>query len=196
MRQFFLFALTILSAACATTKPSIGTHTEDISRYRIVMEPPLPDKKTDQAPDKETITEVTRLQPPSNPERLLFDTLLHRKAQQLGLLRETNGYRILLYSDRNARDADEYLKKFKEFAQKNNIEETPDRRYEQPNYKVRLGNFFSRMEAYPLLVKVREEFRDAIITPTRIDLDALRKKYNAPVVENELPLITEEDDNR
>ncbi len=43
--------------------------------------------------------------------------------------------------------------------------------YDEPNFKVRVGAYFTRLEAQKSITIVREEFPNAIIIPERIPID-------------------------
>lgn len=45
--------------------------------------------------------------------------------------------------------------------------------YQQPYFKLRIGDFKTRLEAYKLLIKVREHFHDAFIIRDGIDINNL-----------------------
>lgn len=40
--------------------------------------------------------------------------------------------------------------------------------FDQPNYKVRMKEFYSQLEAYPVFKEVQSKFHKAILVPTRI----------------------------
>ena len=193
--NFGLVALAFLLGACAASKPPVTSHNEDLRPYRVSVVPEERPRET--LPPEETpkVEEVT-LDPPENSEQILFDTLLAQKAREVALIKEASGYRILIYSGRNPREADEVIEKYDEFSRFNEeIEPKATRDYEQPNYKVRVGNFFTRIEAFYFLNKIKEEFPNAIVTPATVELDKIRKKYNAPIVEVEEEPEETTDDN-
>jgi hypothetical protein len=45
--------------------------------------------------------------------------------------------------------------------------------YQQPNFRVRVGDFRNRMEAHALYKKMLEEFPEVIIVPDKINLPKL-----------------------
>ena len=50
-------------------------------------------------------------------------------------------------------------------------ESRPETKYEQPVYKVRVGDFGDRLEAQAVYAQLQEEFPDAIVIPSRIRLN-------------------------
>jgi len=50
--------------------------------------------------------------------------------------------------------------------------------FQEPNYKIRVGNFRSRMDAQRFLVKISEQFSDAfIVKDNEIDLPNVNDEY-------------------
>ena len=47
----------------------------------------------------------------------------------------------------------------------------PELVYNQPNYKVKVGKFLTRLEAQPLFTQLKKEFDNAIVAPERIYID-------------------------
>lgn len=180
---FFVLLAAFFLASCAASKPPVGTYSENLSRYRITPEPPEKEETVQAVTEEEPEPEVLVVRPPENQEKILFDTLLSKKAEQVAYVSKAQGYRILLYSGRSANEADQVRQDFRNFTSLNQIEERPTRDYEQPNYKIRVGNFFTRLDAFYFLNKIREEFPSAIIVPEAIDLNALRRQYGVPIVE-------------
>jgi len=78
--------------------------------------------------------------------------------------RYVEGLTIQLYSGNDRAKAKEVqMRVYRHF---------PDSRpkiiFDQPNYKVRMEEFYSQFEAYPVFKSVQEKFGKAILVPTRI----------------------------
>ncbi len=74
------------------------------------------------------------------------------------------GLTIQLYSGNDRSSAKEVqLKAFRHFPDSN-----PKLIFDQPNYKVRMGSFYTQLEAYPVYKSVQSKFSKAILVPTRI----------------------------
>lgn len=46
----------------------------------------------------------------------------------------------------------------------------PSMIFDQPNYKVRIGSFYTQLEAYGLYTRIKHVFKKAILVPSRIYL--------------------------
>jgi hypothetical protein len=72
-----------------------------------------------------------------------------------------SGYRILLYSGNDRSEAGKAKEKAYILYPKGDVYTT----YSAPTFKVRFGNFYSRLEAWQLLKKIQVHFPQAVITP-------------------------------
>lgn len=82
-------------------------------------------------------------------------------------IRYINGYSIQVYSgnDRNkAAQVRETVMSISEGFE-------PKISYNQPNYKVKVGKYFSRIEANKDLVALKNEFRQALLVPDKIPIE-------------------------
>ncbi len=79
------------------------------------------------------------------------------------------GYRIQIFFGSERKAAQDAHAKF--------LQQNPDEEayliYQQPNFKVRVGNFRTRLEAQPLFRKVLPEFERVFIVPDKINLPKL-----------------------
>lgn len=82
------------------------------------------------------------------------------------------GYRIQIYFGKKRQKAQDIKARF--------YKHFPGKRaymvYEQPNFKIRVGNFRNKMEAQKLFYKLKEEFSTVLIVPTKIDYPQLKEK--------------------
>ncbi len=176
-----LLALALLLPSCISSKPPVATYSESLEKYRVRLTPPPMPSATAEKEETEIVERV--LEPPTNTEKADFDALLVDKAEKITLIEKATGYCILLHSGRDSRVAEKVLEDYKLFSRTQEIEAEAYKNYEQPNYKVRIGRFFTRMDAYPVWKQIKEEFPEVIITPTTLDLNALRREHGVPVVE-------------
>ncbi|MFM7015312.1 MAG: SPOR domain-containing protein [Bacteroidota bacterium] len=109
---------------------------------------------------------------PSN-EELITDLVERHK--KVGLLKQTTpGYRIQLYFGSERSKANEIKTDFS-----NNFSNTPSYLlYQQPNFKVRVGDFKTRMEAFAFLESLKEFYSTSFIVPDDIKLPK-RELYNS-----------------
>jgi len=78
--------------------------------------------------------------------------------------RSVDGYTIQIYSGQNREDAMNTKKKM--------ATEIPDLtanlQYQQPKFRVTVGKYYSKLEAYQDLTKLRKSFSSAILVPEKI----------------------------
>jgi SPOR domain len=78
--------------------------------------------------------------------------------------RSVDGYTIQIYSGQNREDAMNTKKKM--------TTDLPDLtanlQYQQPKFRVTVGKYYSKLEAYQDLTKLRESFPSAILIPEKI----------------------------
>lgn len=85
------------------------------------------------------------------------------------------GYRIQVGSSRDRNEANQFLQETIEWWNMTREEEDPSIapiyiEWEQPYWKVRLGNFRTRQEANRMLSGVRQEFEGAFVVPSPIEV--------------------------
>ncbi len=83
------------------------------------------------------------------------------------------GYRIQIYFGSNRRDAQEKEQSFKARYPDLASEVYPD--YFQPNWKVRVGNFYRKIDAQKLMMKLEREFGDVFLVRDIIELPAINQ---------------------
>lgn len=78
------------------------------------------------------------------------------------------GYRVQIYFGADKAKAKEmkarFLARFADEARAYEI-------YEVPNFKIRVGNFRTRMEAYRFLKKIKDEFPTAFIVESEVEFE-------------------------
>lgn len=74
-----------------------------------------------------------------------------------------DGYTIQIYSGQNREEAMSTKKKMM-----NESDLTAELEYSQPKFRVRVGSYFSRLEAQKDLVRLRRLFPNAILVPEKI----------------------------
>lgn len=72
------------------------------------------------------------------------------------------GYTIQIYSGQNREEAMNAKKKMTEVGLNGSLE------YTQPKFRVRFGNYYSRLEAQKDLVRLKSSFPNAILVPEKI----------------------------
>ena len=114
------------------------------------------------------LTEIVKAQNQnvnSNSDELITELLERHKRN--GLIKQsTAGYRIQLYFGSERAKAAEIKTDFS-----NNFSNTPAYLlYQQPNFKVRIGDFKTRMEAFAFLESIKEFYSTSFIVPDDIKL--------------------------
>ncbi|MCS7005025.1 MAG: hypothetical protein NZM38_06830 [Cytophagales bacterium] len=152
-------------------KPPLGKvvpldYHEDLTPYRIKLSDPLPFSKSDLplmlssplanneisvSPENERIEEIC-LQIAQKNQELIKDNSYR-----------TSGYKIQIFSGKREQ-AEEVLKE----AMKNYSHLKPEIRYEQPNFKVKIGNFLTRLEAHQVYTMLSSEFPQSFIVKDEI----------------------------
>ncbi|MEI7582573.1 SPOR domain-containing protein [Runella sp.] len=171
--NFKSFALVIVSAAlfigCASSKPiSTAKTTDPYSNYDEDLSVVRPRYKEVAAP------EMTAKKP--EVKRVLSDQPLHINRQldaavdtiasKNRAIRFASGYRIQIYVGNTRKEADDArLFTYQTFPELN-----PYLVYTQPTYRVRIGDFMTRLEAERYLQQVRQQYEAAVVLPEKIDL--------------------------
>lgn len=81
------------------------------------------------------------------------------------------GYRIQIFFGSNMRDAQAAMGSFR--AKYPDYSSQVYQLYQQPSWKVRVGNFYREIEAQDLLNQVRKDFPDAFVVKDKIKLPPL-----------------------
>jgi hypothetical protein len=97
------------------------------------------------------------------------DTLIQRNIEENKLADGIAGYRIQIYSASDRKGAVEARTRF--------LQLYPDADayliYQQPNFRVRVGDFRTKQEAHALFKLMLQEFPEVIIVPDKIKLPKL-----------------------
>lgn len=164
MRLYTLILFFI--AGCAVQKPTATTGTsysEDLSVLR-------PEVDAEDSTLTVTPTRKTEYVEAKNAINDKLDTVLD-SIDRINLSRRyVDGFTILVYSGLNREAALN--------ARKELTTSIPDLEseieYAQPNFRVRAGTYFSRLDAQKDYVAVKRLFPNAIITPSRIQIQSDR----------------------
>lgn len=162
-----LFLLAPVSA-CAQED---ATQLPDLSGWRVktTWEDPIEGLK-----DRRTLDQATQAAQAEQNRRLnaffirdsLVDTLLaiHRRSSQA--TGTVSGYRVQLYSGNNGEATDTRMN-FLEMYRNVKVYSI----YDQPYFKVRVGNFVTRYEADVFCKELRQHFPGAFVVPDEVSLE-------------------------
>ncbi len=158
-KLILLISILLATSACVTTLKtnSNSEYSEDLTAY-------LPKDSIDaslnvhnenkQAATDTTLIITTRL----DSALLLVNNYNNEKTTYI------DGLAIQLYSGSNRTEAKKVqMRAFRHFP-----DSKPKVIFDQPNYKVRMEQFYSQLEAYPVFKSVQAKFSKAILVPARI----------------------------
>lgn len=151
-------------APTATPTTSSSAYEEDLSIYRpsYTME----DEDVEEEIPTETYTATAEYVTPSHDIKSELDTVLYRIKKSREDVKYVDGYSIQLYSGNNRDMANQVKVKTYEVLE----DQRPRVSYEQPNYKVRVGEYYSRLEANPDFVTLQKHFSRAVLVPVKIKI--------------------------
>ena len=150
----FLLAFVVQCTPKLRTKGDVGEHVEDVSAYRPTIEA---DESTAIESDETTETKGPYVAPTHsiNAEMsTVMDSIIHHNREKAYYT-----YTIQVYIGRNREEANQSREQVYRLLP----EEKPELVYRQPSYKVNVGKFFDRIEAYKTLMKLREVFPSATL---------------------------------
>ncbi len=171
MRYLAFICFCILLSACSpSTKPtastSSGKHSEDLSALRKIETSPDSAKSTTGTVKPDTKRDPSiYLEARHNVNQQLDAVLdsIDRINNQIGMV---DGYTIQLYS---GVQRDEALNAKKQISTALPDLDS-DLQFVQPNFRVRVGKYFTRIEAEKDYIAVKRFFPNAIVLPERISV--------------------------
>lgn len=165
-----VFCLGLFLIGCATQKKTTTTQTgaqkysEDLAVWRPKVEPPVSDVTTPTASDGRKPTAYIE---PKFAVNKKLDTVLD-SIDHFNLQRNfIDGFTIQVYSGMKREDALN--------AKKELNTELPDLQsevhYSQPNFRVKVGRYFNRIDAQRDYVEVKKYFPTAIVIPDKVSIN-------------------------
>ena len=140
-----------------------GGYEEDLSVHRPQFEPIPTEKEV-----------VVASLPLVKPNVLPIDHIKYELDSVLSVImlskknvRYIDGFSIQVYSGNDRNKASEVRDIVLTISENFN----PKISYNQPNYKVKIGKYFSRIEANKDLVALKDEFRQALLVPSKIYIE-------------------------
>ncbi|CCH02934.1 sporulation domain protein [Fibrella aestuarina BUZ 2] len=179
---FALSGIWLFIQACApspattssrTTTSNYNEYSEDLTAARPVYTPPRREVVvTTSAPPVTRSAEIPRKAsaPPAPAEALhinkRLDALLDTIAQQNRRVRYAPGYRVQIYvgNERAAADAAK-LEVYKQFP-----ELSAYTSYQQPTYRLKVGDFMRKMDAERYFARLKTLFAGAQMQPDKVDV--------------------------
>ncbi|MFY7911728.1 MAG: SPOR domain-containing protein [Emticicia sp.] len=164
--------LSIVVGACSrSTTPSkntnlgIGNYEEDLSDVRVKYDPkPVAPAPSERVPVKEKSgSGIVQLPQQVNSQ---VDIALDSIAVRNKNVRYSSGYRIQVYVGNDRREVDEA----KVFIYQNFPELNTYLTFSQPTYKLKAGDFTSRLDAERYYSFIKQRYSMAMMVPERIDI--------------------------
>jgi hypothetical protein len=160
----FLFLLLISCARTpGTSSNSEAAKAEDFSAYR----PKFPAPPTESAGNAKTATEPTVLVTPTNHVNNRVLALLDTMANVNKAIKYAQGYRILAYTGTERKTAMDMRRAI--------IERIPEERdylqYRQPTFRLKVGDYLTRIEAQQVLSRIQDITPNALIVTDQINVN-------------------------
>ena len=158
-----LAILIVLGNSCATLNPGktsskTNTYSEDLRAYR----PEIAAAETVAIDSADAVIFPDSLAADVSQQ---LNTVLDTAAvYSRSTIRYVDGFTIQVYGGDNRAKAKDYRMNLI----RNFPETDPRTVFEQPNYKVRVGSYYTRLEAQHFYAEVKTVFPRAILIPTRI----------------------------
>ena len=138
---------------------------EDLSQYRPKFksqnEPEVISTETQPVIQSSTPLTDTPLHVNKRLDAILDTIAMHNKS-----IKFTNGFRIQIYVGNDRKSADDA----KIYTYQKYPEIFPYLSFQQPIYKVKIGDFLSRMDAERYLIDIKDSFPTATILPDRVEI--------------------------
>jgi hypothetical protein len=176
MKIFFkiLFCIFLTSAFLAcnrsnistkNTSNAIGDYNEDLATVRVRYDSKptavINEKKTTK--EKSTTTAIIKMPKQVNSQ---VDMALDSIAVRNKMVRYSSGYRIQVFVGNDRKDVDEA----KAYIYQNFPELNTYLTFSQPTYKLKIGDFTSRLDAERYYSSIRQRYSAAMIINERIDI--------------------------
>lgn len=168
MKKSAILLIFIIPALLQFCKPAATINTsavydEDLSIYRTDYAPPNFGKHTLETEEIEEVPYVV----PTHSITSELDTVISRIIESRKNIRSVDGFSVQLYAG-NSRDKANQIK-VKSYTISEDLR--PRVSYNQPNYKVRVGQYYSRIEANADLVLLKKHFSRAVLVPVKIRIE-------------------------
>ena len=102
-------------------------------------------------------------------DNIYLDSLIDKNIAKNNISKTISGYRIQLFSGNERINANNIKTKFLRLFP----EQTAYLSYQQPYFKIRVGDFRSRLEAKLFYNKIKDEFSESIIIQDKINFPKL-----------------------
>ena len=148
-------------SSCAVLSPTTKTtsYNEDLTMHRPKVE------YVDST--KVTPTQEKRDIRPTHDQTAAIDKKINGITSKNAASKTAQGFTIQVYSGTSREEASQAKAKVYKILP----DSRPETKYEQPIYRVRVGEFGDRLQAQNVYAELAEEFPGAIVIPSRIRLN-------------------------
>ena len=162
MKTYLIILLGITGCATSTnTSSSIVSYTEDLTVFR----PPVIRNELVEVVEEKPVVEIPEV--PEYDITFKLDSLLDSIAVYNQKQKFIQGYTIQVYTGSSRKVANEVRSEVF-----NILRGTfPKVTYDLPNYKVKVGKFYHRLEAQRDFATIKERFRNAILVPQQFTIE-------------------------
>jgi len=174
----FSLAFTACTTTQSTTSTTTGVYDEDLTGYLKKYDAIAPPEKIKINPAAQGIalkeTTVPRSKTvdlPTKHDNIRMDSLMAALYEFNKTVTSIQGYRISVYSGADRQEAQRIENDIQR-----NLQENAEMSYDKPNFRVRVGSYIQRLEAYKTYKKVQKSYPNAIIVLDKINIDARRKR--------------------
>lgn len=151
-------------AATPTKSTTIGEYEEDLSSVRLTYDKKPDIDANDGKVNKDNIYNAVKDEIPMNVNKQV-DNALDSMSVHNKNIRYSAGYRIQVYVGSERREVDEA----KSYIYQNFSDLNTYLTFSQPTYRLKVGDFTSRMDAEKYYNSIRQRYSLAMIVPERID---------------------------
>ncbi|MEH0158486.1 hypothetical protein V6R21_30815 [Limibacter armeniacum] len=184
---YITFLLPVLFTACKSGQKGASANYDDLfktdlTKYRVSYHP--------DTTNQSSVSTETGVSAEGVPEGYINSKV----DEKLGLMAQRElggipGYRLLIFSGTNRRKAEEIISNLKYNMGMFDV----SMEYEQPNYKVKAGTYFTKLDAHADHVQLKKAFPSAILVSERINLAKARLRQRRADSERQNQLQKEED---
>ena len=162
IRFCFYFGIILFMSYCSKKAVSVAVSDKNYEEDLSELKPRYEFKE--EAPVNEQL--VVNVKSPEMDNTELVNEKLDLISEKNKSIKYTQGYRILVYSGNSKETAE----KAREIIYQVFPDSKPEVKYQQPNFKVKVGDYYDRLEAHMILTRLKEFFPQALIIPEKISI--------------------------
>ncbi len=165
--SFFGGLMSCVTQKTVTNLPQNTNFNDDLSKYRIKFDEST--LKITNVEGKNQLPPSASLNPPLYSMNEQLDTLTERIAEGNRTF-TIKGYRVQAFSGLQRKEAEIIIADLKKLMP----DKTVDLEYAQPNYKVKVGSFLNRIDAYNTYYRIREVYPNVSLIYEKIKVPRYR----------------------